>query len=262
MLIRMSLPEQQQLQAAIAALEGQRALLGDTVIDAALGSLRAKLAAAAVPTDADAGQTLKQVSILFLDVVGSTTLSERLDPEEIHAVMDGALARGTTLVEAHRGRVLQYAGDNLLAVFGADEAREDDAELAVHCALALLELGRTLGKEVRAAYGHAGFNVRVGIHTGSVLLGGGVDGAGTVRGIAVNVAARMEQTAPAGGRTHQPRHLLPGARRLRCCTAAATRSQGHEPARRHLPRATRQAAHVSASEPRHRRPEDADGRTR
>jgi len=199
MLTRMSVPDQQQLQAAMAALEGQRALLGDTVVDAALGSLRARLAAVAVPTDADAGQTLKQVSILFLDVVGSTTLSERLDPEEIHAVMDGALARGTTLVEAHRGRVLQYAGDNLLAVFGADEAHEDDAELAVHCALALLELGRTLGQEVRAAYGHAGFNVRVGIHTGTVLLGGGVDGAGTVRGIAVNVAARMEQTAPAGG---------------------------------------------------------------
>ena len=82
------------------------------------------------------------MSILFLDVVGSTTLSQQLDPEETSAVMDGALARASALVEAHQGKVLQYAGDSLLAVFGAAEAREDDAERAVRCGLALLELGR------------------------------------------------------------------------------------------------------------------------
>ena len=97
-----------------------------------------------------------------------------------------------------RGKVLQYAGDNILAAFGADEAREDDAERAVRCGLALLELGKALGAEVQAAHGHDGFNVRVGIHTGGVLLGGGVDAEGSIRGIAVNIAARMEQTAPAG----------------------------------------------------------------
>ena len=131
-------------------------------------------------------------------MVGSTTLSQRLDPEEIHAVIDGALARGAKVVEAHRGKVLQYAGDNLLAAFGADETREDDAERAVRCGLALLELGRVLGAEVQAAHGHAGFNVRIGIHSGGVLLGGGVDAEGSIRGIAVNIAARMEQTAPSG----------------------------------------------------------------
>ena len=57
---------------------------------------------------------------------------------------------------------------------------------------------RPLGAEVQAAHGHDGFNVRVGIHTGGVLLGGGVDADGSIRGIAVNIAARMEQTAPAG----------------------------------------------------------------
>ena len=94
--------------------------------------------------------------------------------------------------------MLQYAGDSILAVFGADEAREDDAERAVRCGLALLDLGKVLGAEVRAAHGHDGFNVRVGVHTGGVLLGGGVDADGSIRGIAVNIAARMEQTAPAG----------------------------------------------------------------
>ena len=188
---------EQQLQAGIAALEAQRSVLGDAVVDASIAGLRARLAelaGAAVPSE----QALRQVSILFLDLVGSTTLSQHLDPEEIHAVVDGALARFSAIVEAHRGRVLQYAGDNLLAAFGADEVREDDPERAVHCGLALLAEGRAVGQEVQAAHGHAGLGVRVGIHTGGVLLGGGVDGEGSIRGLAVNIAARMEQTAPPG----------------------------------------------------------------
>ena len=192
--------EQQQLEAGIAALEAQRAVLGDAVVDASVAGLRARLAAldAAPAQPAQPTQALRQVSILFVDVVGSTSLSQRLDPEETSAVLDDALARGTAVVEAHRGKVLQYAGDNILAAFGADATREDDAERAVRCGLALLEFGKALGAEVLAAHRHPGFNVRVGIHTGDVLLGGGVDAEGTIRGQAVHVAARMEQTAPAG----------------------------------------------------------------
>ena len=198
--------ETQQLQAAIGVLEGQRSLLGDSAVDVAVAGLRAKLAAlttleappAAVPAATEPTQTLKQVTILFLDVVGFTALSQRLDPEAIAAVMDDVLTRGTTIVQAHGGRVLQYAGDNILAAFGADASREDDAERAVHAGLALLALGATLGAEVLAAHGHAGCDVRVGMHTGDVLLGGGLDADGSIRGMAVNIAARMEQTAPAG----------------------------------------------------------------
>ena len=192
--------EQQQLEAAIAALEGQRSTLGDAVVDSLLSPARARLVALAGSSAAPSApaQTLKQVSILFLDVVGSTALAQHLDPEAISAVMDDALARGTAVVDAHAGKVLQYAGDSILAVFGADEAREDDPERAVRCGLALLELGKMLGAEVRAAHGRDGFDVRVGVHTGGVLLGGGVDADGNIRGIAVNIAARMEQTAPAG----------------------------------------------------------------
>jgi class 3 adenylate cyclase len=191
--------EQEQLNAGMAALEAQRALLGDAVVEASLAGLRARLAELAQHAQAaEPAQLLRQVSILFLDVVGSTALAQRLDPEEVLAVMDGALARGARTVAAHLGKVLQYAGDSMLAVFGADATSEDDAERAVRCGLALLELGRALGAEVQAAYGHAGFDVRIGIHTGPVLLGGGVDAEGTIRGIAVNIAARMEQTAPAG----------------------------------------------------------------
>lgn len=183
------------IRQAIAALEGQRARLGDEVVDAALAPLIERLAQAVTSAE----PVLRQVSVLFLDVVGSTTLSQHLDPEEISSVMDGALARCTEVVLTQGGKVLQYAGDSLLAAFGADEAREDDAERAVRAGLALLELGRKLGEEVRARHGHEGFDVRVGIHTGGVLLGGGVDQDGTIRGITVNIAARMEQTVPAGG---------------------------------------------------------------
>ena len=190
--------ERAQLEAAVAALQAQRALLGDAVVEASVGALRAKLTSLGEDAAARPAQQLRQVTILFLDVVGSTALSRQLDPEEILAVMDGALARCTRRVEGHGGKVLQYAGDNLLAVFGADEAREDDAERAVRCGLALLAEGRTLGAEVARERGHEGFSVRVGIHTGGVLLGGGVDAEASIRGIAVNIAARMEQSAPPG----------------------------------------------------------------
>jgi class 3 adenylate cyclase len=119
-----------QLQATMAALQAQRALLGDAVVDAALAALREKLAALTQPE-----QQLKAVTVLFLDVVGSTRLAEQLDPEDIHAVMDGALERLSAIVVTHRGKVLQYAGDSLLAAFGADGAHEDDAERAVRAGL-------------------------------------------------------------------------------------------------------------------------------
>ena len=190
--------ERHRLETAIAALEAQRGTLGDAVVETLLAPARERLAALAARTEPESdAQSLRQVSILFIDVVGSTTLSRSLEPEDISEVMDDALARGTAIVRTHGGRVLQYAGDNILAAFGADEAREDDAERAVRCGLALLRLGRTLAGEVLRKHGHAGFDFRAGIHTGGVLLGGGVAD-GSIRGMAVNIAARMEQTAPPG----------------------------------------------------------------
>ena len=85
--------EQQQLPAGIDAIEAQRALLGDAVVEASLADLRARLAALQASPTPETSHSLRQVSIAFLDMVGSTTLSQRLDPEDIHAVLDGALAR-------------------------------------------------------------------------------------------------------------------------------------------------------------------------
>ena len=83
-------------------------------------------------------QTHKQVTVLFLDIVGSTALSQHLDPEDICALLDGSLANCTSIIEALDEKVLQYTGDGLLAAFGAGVAREDDPERAVQAGLELL----------------------------------------------------------------------------------------------------------------------------
>jgi class 3 adenylate cyclase len=189
--------ERQQLEETIAALGAQRAVLGDAVVAMAIAPLQERLTA--LRARAQGEQQLKTVSILFMDVVGSTQLSEHLDPEDVHAVMDAALERLSALVRVYRGRVLKYAGDSLLAAFGAEQALEGDAERAVRAGLAILEEAPRLAAEIRAAYGLRDFNLRVGINTGRVLLGGGVDAESSIRGTPVNIAARMEQTAPPGG---------------------------------------------------------------
>ena len=186
-----------QLSSAIAALEGQRAILGDAVVDTALAPLRRELAEQSAHRST-ARQQLKQVTVLFVDVVGSTAMGQRLEPEEIHAVMDGALERFTATVRAHYGRVLQYTGDGMLAAFGAEEASEGDVESAVHAGLAIIEDAKAQSGEARRRHGITDFTVRAGLHTGTVLLGGGVDAEGSIRGAPVNVAARMEQSAPPG----------------------------------------------------------------
>ena len=189
--------ERQQLEAAIAALEAQRALLGDAVVDTALAPMRRELEATR-SAESSTNQRLKQVSLLFVDVVESTAMGQRLDPEEIHAVMDGALERFTAIVQSHHGRVLKYTGDGMLAVFGSQVASEDDVESAIGAGLGIIEDARLQARDVRLKYDMEDFQVRAGVHTGIVLLGGGVDTESSIRGDTVNVAARVEQSAPPG----------------------------------------------------------------
>ena len=195
--------EHQQLEAAIAGLGAQRALLGDAVVDAALGPMRARLAhlaaEAAALTLPAATQQLKLVTVLFADIVGSTRLAERLDAEDMLELSSQALARLASVVEQHQGRVLRFTGDGLKAVFGAELTQEDDPERAVHCGLALLAAAADQAALVRQRWPGADLAIRVGINTGPAALGGGIEGADTVMGSTVNLAARMEQAAPIGG---------------------------------------------------------------
>ena len=84
------------------------------------------------------------VSALFGDVVGSTALGERMDPEDFKGVIGGAVARMATAVERFGGEVFEYAGDGLLALFGAPNAHEDDPERAI---LAGLEIVHSIAAE-------------------------------------------------------------------------------------------------------------------
>ena len=186
------------LEAGLVALEQLRGEIDDEVLDLALTALRSRLDAERQGLALLPERQLRQVTVLFVDVVGSTAMGNRLDPEDIHRVVDTALARFTKIVERHRGRTLQYAGDSVLAAFGTDEAREDDAENAVAAGLLILGEARMVSDRVRREHDHPGFNVRVGAATGPVLLGGGVDAMGSIRGAIVNLAARMEQSAPPG----------------------------------------------------------------
>ena len=134
--------------------------------------------------------------------------------------MDGALSRGTAIVEAHGGKVLQYAGDNLLAAFGARARAEDDAERAVRCGLALLDLGKALGAEVRASHGPRRLRrSRRHPHWRRAAR------RRRRRGRHASTACREHRRAhgadrPAGRPAHQPRHLRARARRVRCRAAA------------------------------------------
>lgn len=184
----------ESLRAAIAALEGQRATLGNAVLELATAPLRRRLASLLRP----AGLQRRQLTVLFADVVGSTAMAQGLDAEDTLQLLSGTLQRMAALVETHRGRVLRFTGDGVKAAFGMDEAREDDAERAVRAGLAILAAGREQAEAARRLPGAPDFAVRVGVHTGDVALGAGVEADNTAMGAAVNIAARMEQSAPPG----------------------------------------------------------------
>ncbi|MEJ2737602.1 MAG: adenylate/guanylate cyclase domain-containing protein [Anaerolineae bacterium] len=120
----------QKLNQSIAALEAQRGVLSDDVIDASIAALQKQLAELEGPE-----QQRKMVTVLFADIVGSTRMIRDLDPEESMEVMDGALKRMEVPVEEHGGHVTRFMGDGFMAVFGAPVAHENDAEMAVRAGL-------------------------------------------------------------------------------------------------------------------------------
>ncbi len=186
-----------QLRQAIIALENQRAVLGDAVVDVALPPLREKLAALTAQETLTEPQ-LKYLTILFTDIAGSTRLTQGLDPEDIMTLLDGALKQFSDVIEKHGGRVTRFMGDGFKAVFGLDVAHEDDAERAVYAGLDLIDAAQVFAEKVERDWGRAGFNIRVGINSGPVAVGGFSEAGDTIMGLTVNLAARMESSAPVG----------------------------------------------------------------
>ena len=151
------------------------------------------------PTAGRAGER-RIVTVLFCDVAGSTALAENLDPEVWADIMNEAFEYFNEPVYRYGGTVARLMGDGALSFFGAPLAHEDDPERAILAGLAIVEGTRKLREELRREYG-MDFNVRVGINTGPVVVGNvGTAQAGeyTAMGDAVNIAARMEQTAEPG----------------------------------------------------------------
>ncbi|CAN5340547.1 AAA family ATPase [soil metagenome] len=183
-----------QLNAAILALEAQRGKLCDAVIDLALGPLLAQREVLSTPAEL----RLRQVTVLFVDIVGSTALGERLDPEDVAAVVGLALEQFGQIVKAQGGRVLRYTGDGLKGVFGVDGNADDGPAAAVRAALAMTEAARALEPGFRDAHGLEQFRIRVGVNTGMAAIGAGIEAGNTAIGATVNLAARIEQAAPPG----------------------------------------------------------------
>ena len=143
---------------------------------------------------------LRPVTALFADIVGSTTLGERLGPDEVKLVIGEFVDRMTRAVEQFGGTVQAYMGDGIAAFFGASRAREDDAERAARAGLAIIAEAENYGREVERSWQISDFNVRVGINTGAAAVG--FVGAAAPQPVAVgdttNVAARLQTVADPG----------------------------------------------------------------
>ena len=129
----------EELVAAVAALEAQRSVLGDAVVDAALGPMRDKLADLdSVAVSEDNGER-KIVTVIFADLSGSTALGEVMDPEEIRGLLNSCFDRLVPVVKSFGGTVDKFQGDNIMALFGAPVAHENDPERALRACLGMME---------------------------------------------------------------------------------------------------------------------------
>ena len=143
----------------------------------------------------------KQVTVLFTDIVGSTALAEKLDPEDWGEIVSGAHRRVSETVYRYEGTIAQLLGDGVLAFFGAPITHEDDPARAVNAALDILKQINQYREELRAKNRVPDFQMRIGLNTGLVVagnIGNDLHMEYLAIGDAINLAARMEQTAPPG----------------------------------------------------------------
>jgi class 3 adenylate cyclase len=134
------------------------------------------------------------VSVLFVDLVGFTSLSESRDAEEIRELLSRYFEIAKRLISLYGGTVEKFIGDAVMAVWGAPVAQEDDAERAVRAALDLVAAVHALGQEL----GTSELRARAGVLTGEAAVTLGAEGQGMVAGDLVNTASRIQATAEPG----------------------------------------------------------------
>jgi class 3 adenylate cyclase/tetratricopeptide (TPR) repeat protein len=136
------------------------------------------------------GEERKLVTVLFADLVGSTAFAGDRDPERVRAQLERFYEAMREEIELTGGTVEKFAGDAVMAVFGAPAALEDHAERALHAGLAMQEsLVALFGDELE---------MRIGVNTGEVVVGSAREGSSFVTGDAVNVCDRLQKAAEAG----------------------------------------------------------------
>jgi class 3 adenylate cyclase/tetratricopeptide (TPR) repeat protein len=141
---------------------------------------------------ASAGGERRHLTILFCDLVGSTEISARLDPEEWRELVDGYHRAAAEAITRFGGHVAKYLGDGVMAFFGYPEAHDNDAERAARAGLAILDGVAKLNESYPS---QPKLSVRIGIDSGSVVVGTGAGQAIDVFGDAANIAARVQGAA-------------------------------------------------------------------
>ena len=138
---------------------------------------------------------IRRLTIMFADLVDSTALSTRIEPETYRAAVGRYKELVRQIVDRYEGHVASAKGDGLLIVFGHPRAHEDDARRAVHAGLDIARDVAVLSERIRQRFGFT-IQVRVGVHRGVVYLDLEQD---DVYGLAANLAARISGLAPPGG---------------------------------------------------------------
>ena len=145
----------------------------------------------------DEGLTRRVVTVLFCDLVGSTAIAEGLDAEDARDVMRSYHGAVSRVVQEHHGHLEKYIGDAVVAVFGLPRGRPDDAELALRAAVSArraveeINLAELVSEELS-------LSVRIGVNTAEVIAGHETSADALVGGDALNVAARLQQSAAPG----------------------------------------------------------------
>jgi class 3 adenylate cyclase/predicted ATPase len=152
------------------------------------------VAAAATPPGTDAGGERRHLTVLFCDLVGSTEIVGRLDPEEWRESVTDYHRAAAQAIERYGGHVAQYLGDGVMAYFGYPEAHDNDAERAARAGLAILDAISKLNEHPAQTK----LDARVGIDSGGVVVGAGAGKDADVFGDTPNIAARVQAAAEPG----------------------------------------------------------------
>ncbi len=177
----------------------------------------------------------RQLSVLFSDIVGSTAMSEQLDPEAVQEILTAYQEGCGAAVDRFGGMIHQFLGDGIVAYFCYPRTHEDDARRAVLAGLDALDRCRQIAGRIRATHG-VDLAVRVGVHTGLVAVrdweSGGKRQPNAIAGSTPNLAARPPGGRPTRFARDLGRNLRTGSLLLRHRTAGRRGSEGGEPGSR------------------------------